>query len=260
MNQRLTYSIPTPVHRPRPRQATPVCQKLPLSTTHYSLLTAHWTYTFSAKEKDSETGLSHFGSRYYSSDLSIWLSVDPMASKYPSLSPYVYCADNPVRLVGPNGDTVVPFGLLEYYGKVRYGNSHLGESRRIGIYDVIPVYDNNKRLIVYNAVREFSVNGETHWRTEYQMNPSDLPGFISNVNQYEFAANLIYSFGEPDWSPIAMMNKLTAGDMRGTFNELGKQWASALNSTNFWIGVAISIAGDNLNKTKINQFANDLKK
>ena len=35
-------------------------------------------HTFSAKEKDSETGLSYFGSRYYSSDLSIWLSVDPI--------------------------------------------------------------------------------------------------------------------------------------------------------------------------------------
>jgi RHS repeat-associated core domain len=63
-------------------------------------------YTFSAKEKDSETGFSYFGSRYYSSDLSIWLSVDPMASKYPSLSPYVYCADNPVKLVDPNGETI----------------------------------------------------------------------------------------------------------------------------------------------------------
>ena len=64
-------------------------------------------YTFSAKERDSETGLSYFGSRYYSSDLSIWLSVDPMAAKYPSLSPYVYCADNPVKLVDPNGEEVV---------------------------------------------------------------------------------------------------------------------------------------------------------
>jgi len=61
-------------------------------------------YTFSAKEKDSETGLSYFGSRYYSSDLSVWLSVDPMASKYPSLSPYIYCANNPVKLVDPNGE------------------------------------------------------------------------------------------------------------------------------------------------------------
>ncbi len=61
-------------------------------------------FTFSAKEKDSETGFSYFGSRYYSSDLSIWLSVDPMSDKYPSLSPYVYCADNPVKLVDPNGE------------------------------------------------------------------------------------------------------------------------------------------------------------
>ncbi|MBO2526520.1 MAG: hypothetical protein CW341_12670 [Bacteroidetes bacterium] len=62
-----------------------------------------WIHTFSAKEKDTETGLSYFGSRYYSSDLSIWLSVDPMSDKYPSLSPYVYCANNPIKLVDPNG-------------------------------------------------------------------------------------------------------------------------------------------------------------
>ncbi|MBO4655994.1 MAG: hypothetical protein J5644_10650 [Bacteroidales bacterium] len=37
-------------------------------------------HTFSAKEKDSETGYSHFGSRYYRSDLSIWLSVDQEGS------------------------------------------------------------------------------------------------------------------------------------------------------------------------------------
>ena len=72
-------------------------------TDNYSLLTANSSFTFSAKEKDVETGLSYFGSRYYSSDLSIWLSVDPMSDKYASLSPYTYCADNPVRLVDPNG-------------------------------------------------------------------------------------------------------------------------------------------------------------
>ena len=81
--------------------------------------TAHWTFTFSAKEKDVETGLSYFGSRYYSSDLSIWLSVDPMAAKYASLSPYVYCADNPVKLVDPNGEEVIednpPGGIISNF-------------------------------------------------------------------------------------------------------------------------------------------------
>ena len=61
-------------------------------------------YTFSAKERDTETGYSYFGARYYSSDLSIWLSVDPQSDKYPSFSPYVYCANNPIKLVDPNGE------------------------------------------------------------------------------------------------------------------------------------------------------------
>jgi RHS repeat-associated protein len=73
---------------------------------HSTLSIQHWSYTFSAKERDSETGLSYFGSRYYSSDLSIWLSVDPMSDKYPSLSPYSYCANNPVKLVDPNGEDI----------------------------------------------------------------------------------------------------------------------------------------------------------
>jgi RHS repeat-associated protein len=79
---------------------------VPQPTANYSLLTANSSFTFSAKERDSETGLSYFGSRYYSSDLSIWLSVDPMSDKYASLSPYVYCADNPVRCVDPNGEEI----------------------------------------------------------------------------------------------------------------------------------------------------------
>ena len=73
-----------------------------------AFLILNWTFTFSAKERDPETGLSYFGSRYYSSDLSIWLSVDPMSDKYASLSPYVYCADNPVKLVDPNGEEINP--------------------------------------------------------------------------------------------------------------------------------------------------------
>ena len=67
------------------------------------LTPVRWTFTFSAKEKDSETGFSYFGSRYYSSDLSIWLSVDPMSDKYPSVSPYAYCRNKPLVLVDPNG-------------------------------------------------------------------------------------------------------------------------------------------------------------
>ena len=62
------------------------------------------------KEKDSETGYYAFGARYYDCDLSgLFLSVDPMSDKYPSLSPYSYCAWNPVKLVDPDGrDLYIP--------------------------------------------------------------------------------------------------------------------------------------------------------
>ncbi len=87
---------------------------VPQPTANYSLLTANSSFTFSAKERDPETGYSYFGSRYYSSDLSIWLSVDPMSDKYPSLSPYTYCAENPVKLVDPDGEAWwIPRGKTE---------------------------------------------------------------------------------------------------------------------------------------------------
>ena len=69
-------------------------------------------YTFSGKEKDVETGYGYFGARYYDSGLSIWLSVDPMSDKYPSMSPYNYCANNPVILVDPDGREVFLLGEL----------------------------------------------------------------------------------------------------------------------------------------------------
>jgi RHS repeat-associated protein len=62
---------------------------------------------FTGKEKDPETGYSYFGARYLDHTLTTaWLSVDPMADKYPNISPYAYCAWNPVKLVDPKGEEI----------------------------------------------------------------------------------------------------------------------------------------------------------
>ena len=220
---------------------------VPQPTVNYSLLTANSSYTFSAKERDPETGLSYFGSRYYSSDLSIWLSVDPMASKYPSLSPYVYCADNPVKLVDPNGEDIVPYGLLLYYGLEKGGRERSHESIKVGIYTVTPFYDNNNQLIGYNAVREYQQNGKTFWRAECQMDPSDLQAFKDNVKYYERCANMIYASGEPDWRIVALGDNLIKGQLGNSLNILGTIWKDALRSPGFWLSMALSTGYSALN-------------
>ena len=65
-------------------------------------------FTFNGNGTDYETGYSYFGARYLDHELmTMWLSVDPMADKYPGISPYAYCAWNPVKLVDPDGNEIV---------------------------------------------------------------------------------------------------------------------------------------------------------
>ena len=64
-------------------------------------------FTFTGKERDEETGYSYFGARYMDHELmTMWLSVDPLSDKYPSISPYAYCAWNPIKLIDPDGKDV----------------------------------------------------------------------------------------------------------------------------------------------------------
>jgi RHS repeat-associated protein len=61
-------------------------------------------YKFTAKELDNETNYSYFGARYYDSDISIWLSIDPLAHERSWVSPYNYCLNNPIGRIDLDGN------------------------------------------------------------------------------------------------------------------------------------------------------------
>ena len=63
--------------------------------------------TFVAMKGLSNT---YFGARYYTDNIMMWLSVDPMSDKYPSMSPYMYCAGNPIMYKDPTGMIIDPAG------------------------------------------------------------------------------------------------------------------------------------------------------
>jgi len=66
-----------------------------------------YNYGFNGMEKDDEVkggGNSYdFGARIYDSRLGRWLSLDPLAAKFPGKSPYNGMGDNPILNIDPDG-------------------------------------------------------------------------------------------------------------------------------------------------------------
>ncbi len=62
-------------------------------------------YLFGGKEIDRMNGLDwyDFGARAQDPLLGRFMSIDPLCEKYYSISPYVYCNNNPINLIDPNG-------------------------------------------------------------------------------------------------------------------------------------------------------------
>ena len=65
-------------------------------------------YKYGAKELDRENGLDSYDSqaRWYAPQIGRTSTLDPMAEKYPHLSPYLWCAANPNRYRDPDGRKV----------------------------------------------------------------------------------------------------------------------------------------------------------
>ena len=72
-------------------------------------------YKYNGKEFDTKKGLNwyDYGARHYDAALGRFTTNDPLAEKYYSMSPYTYCADNPVKFIDPNGMEYAPGDLFK---------------------------------------------------------------------------------------------------------------------------------------------------
>jgi RHS repeat-associated protein len=62
-------------------------------------------FTYNGKELQTMHGLNmmDYGARFIDMSKPDWIGVDPLAEKKPWMSPYVYCSNNPVNRIDPDG-------------------------------------------------------------------------------------------------------------------------------------------------------------
>ena len=84
-------------------------------------------YLFSGKELQDASiggtilGLYDFGARQYDPVIGRWMSIDLLANKFPDVSPFVYCLNNPINLVDLYGlEPIEDSTDTNWWNKIHY--------------------------------------------------------------------------------------------------------------------------------------------
>ena len=118
-----------------------------------------------------------FGARLYSPRTATWLSPDPLAEKYYSISPYTYCAGNPVSFVDPTGKSTFVYFDQEKGVYIVIGGE-LNDD--LNIYEYHP--DENGEYTIRGTSIGTSLTSTSFYDSDInewkgQLDPRDLQGY-----------------------------------------------------------------------------------
>ncbi len=169
-------------------------------------------YKYSAKEWIPAFGLNlyDFSARQYDPILCRFTSPDPLNFNYPQLSPYLYCAANPINYSDPTG-------LAAIYNSsgMFVGNTKEGFTGQIYIYD-------GSEEIDFSKYYEYQLSSLNIYIRKYD----DVANLLSSSANTAIWNNIIFHFeGMNIFGEIFRMNRIEGG---------GVQYKADWKKTKFW--------------------------
>jgi len=117
-----------------------------------------YRFGFQGQEKDDEikgSGNSYdFGARMYDPRIGRWMSPDPLASKYPALSPYTFVGNMPIRAIDEDGRDIVIIGSKEYQQQILESLFYLSRNSGSGAILVRDAIASEKTIIILQTHRD----------------------------------------------------------------------------------------------------------
>ncbi|OCA67915.1 hypothetical protein BBI01_20710 [Chryseobacterium artocarpi] len=98
------FNIPNCIDGWKPGEIVEVNNYYPFGLLHNYTATTQNAYQYKYNSKElQETGMYDYGARMYMPDIGRFGTIDPLAEKYPDMSPFTYVANNPVKYTDPTG-------------------------------------------------------------------------------------------------------------------------------------------------------------
>ena len=152
-----------------------------------------------------------------------------MAAKYPSLSPYTYCADYPVKLVDPNGEEIVITETKDNDG-----------NRVVNISFTAALVNKSSRTISYETMETYKSSIESSLKEHYGGTYEDGTKVNVGVDLKIFNENEL-SFHFSDLHHIFIVDQCTDNTKAGMAEEGGRTMELSL-------AVCDNINGNNKSK------------
>jgi RHS repeat-associated protein len=198
-------------------------------------------YKYNGKELDRTKSLNlyDYGARQYDPLLARWHVVDPMAEKYYSISPYVYCLNNPIIYIDPNGRKVYVVGS-EKDDVISQLQHRVGRDIKLGIDEEGRMYYNLKDSNIKlkrRARRIAEIIDNPIIRVNLYINNSCLVhnrtfvggAFMGNSIEYDDNLNINEVYAVQEVNPLVLKKMSYAHERPGAdmFHELTEAYEGA---------------------------------